>query len=154
MLKFPLYSVFLALLAASLLHGQNTVQRPRLLGLAHVAFRVSDVDKTRAFYKGFLGYEEPFSLKDDEGKTTIAFMKVNDLQFVELFQGDAGNRGQLDHFALYTDDLTAMRAYLVAKGVYIFKDIHQGRVGNSFLNIRDPDGRVAHPLERIWGAHG
>ena len=114
MLKFPLYSVFVALLAASLLHGQNTVQRPRLLGLAHVAFRVSDVDKTRAFYKGFLGYEEPFSLKDDEGKTTIAFMKVNDLQFVELFQGDAGNRGQLDHFALYTDDLTAMRAYLVA----------------------------------------
>ena len=74
-------------------------------------------------------------------------MKVNDLQYVELFQGDAQTQGQLDHFALYTDDLTAMRAYLQSLGMYIAKDTHKGRIGNPFLTIRDPDGHFVEILQ-------
>lgn len=134
---------FLAvILAISSLYAQTNVKRPHIVGLAHVAFRVSDLGKTSAFYADLLGYAEPFSLSDGSGKTTIALVKVNDEQYVELLQGDARSQGQLDHFALYTDDLAAMRGYLVAQRVPIFIDIHQGRVGNPFLTIRDPDGRL------------
>jgi catechol 2,3-dioxygenase-like lactoylglutathione lyase family enzyme len=138
--------ILAAVLVMSSLHAQTqtNVPRPHLPGLAHVAFRVSDMERTSAFYESLLGYEEPFSLKDSNGKITLAFVKVNDLQYVELFQGDARSQGQFDHFALYTDDLTAMRAYLSAQKVPIVEDIHQGRIGNSFLTIRDPDG---HPVE-------
>jgi len=127
-------------------HAQ-TAQRPTILGLAHVAFQVSDLDRTELFYGSILGYEEPFSLTDSAGKTTTAFVKVNDLQYVELFQGDAQTQGQLDHFALYTDDLTAMRAYLQSLGMYIAKDTHKGRIGNPFLTIRDPDGHFVEILQ-------
>jgi hypothetical protein len=116
---------FLAImLVVSSLYAQTSVQRPHVLGLAHVAFRVIDLGKTGAFYENFLGFAEPFSLSDENGKTTIALVKVNDEQYVELLQGDARSQGQLDHFALYTDDLAAMRGYLLAKRVPIFKDIH------------------------------
>jgi catechol 2,3-dioxygenase-like lactoylglutathione lyase family enzyme len=138
--------ILAAVLVMSSLHAQTqtNVPRPHLPGLAHVAFRVSDMPRTLAFYENLLGYQEPFSLNSDNGKPTISFIKVNDLQYVELFPGDARSQGQLDHFALYTDDLTAMRAYLSAQKVPIVEDIHQGRIGNSFLTIRDPDG---HPVE-------
>ncbi len=118
-----------------------------ILGLAHVAFRVSDMDKTLPFYESFLGYEEPFSVNDGTGKTTIAFVKVNDLQYVELFPADANRQAQLDHFALYTDDLTAMRAHLKSLGMYIFKDTHKSRTGNPFLSIRDPDGHLVEIVQ-------
>lgn len=132
--------VLAMVLAMSSLHAQTNFQRPHVLGLAHVAFRVSDMSKTGAFYGTLLGYEEPFSLKDDNGQTAITFVKVNDEQYVELFQGDARSQGQLDHFALYTDDLAAMRGYLLAERIPILEDIHKGRIGNPFLTIRDPDG--------------
>jgi len=129
------------------LFAQTAVQRPHILGLAHVAFRVTDLDRTELFYELLLGYQEPFSLRDDGNKTTIAFVKVNDLQYVELFLGGAQSEGQLDHFALYTDDLTAMRAHLQGLGMYLFRDTHKGRVGNPFLTIRDPDGHLVEIVQ-------
>jgi catechol 2,3-dioxygenase-like lactoylglutathione lyase family enzyme len=141
--------VLTVVLVMSSLFAQTNVQRPHVLGLAHVAFRVSDLSKTRAFYENFLGYAEPFSLIDGNGKTSIAFVKVNEEQYVELFQGDAESRGQLDHFALYTDDLAAMREYLLGQRVPLLADIHQGRVGNSFLTVRDPDGHQIEILQYL-----
>jgi catechol 2,3-dioxygenase-like lactoylglutathione lyase family enzyme len=131
-------------LALSSLHAQTSAPRPQLLGIAHVAFRVSDMTRTAAFYENLLGYQQPFSLNSDNGKLPISFVKVNDLQYVELFPGDARSQGQLDHFALYTNNLTAMRSYLLAAGIPIAEDTHRGRIGNPFFTIRDPDG---HPIE-------
>jgi catechol 2,3-dioxygenase-like lactoylglutathione lyase family enzyme len=130
--------LFVMLTISSVL-AQANGQRPHILGLAHVAFRVGDIARTGSFYKSRLGFVEPFSVRDANEKATIAVVKVNDEQYVELLQGNDQNRGQLDHFALYTDDLTAMRRYLMAERVPIVIDIHQGRVGNPFLTILDPD---------------
>jgi lactoylglutathione lyase len=134
-------------LITSSLFAQTSVQRPLVLGVAHVAFRVSDLAKTGAFYENFLGYAEPFSLIGANGKPTTALVKINDEQYVELLQGDAQNQGQLDHFALYTDDIAAMRRYLLAQRVPVLVDIHNGRVGNPFLTVRDPDGHHIEILQ-------
>jgi catechol 2,3-dioxygenase-like lactoylglutathione lyase family enzyme len=142
-----LATILASVFVTSLMDAQTTAQRPHVFGLAHVAFRVSDMDRMELFYGGILGYEEPFSLSDTAAGTKTAFVKVNDLQYIELFQGDAQSGGQLDHFALYTDDLTAMRAYLQSLGMYIAKDTHKGRIGNPFLTIRDPDGHFVEILQ-------
>ena len=139
--------ISVAVLLISSLHAQGKAEQPQILGVAHVAFRVSDLDRAGLFYESLLGYQEPFSLNDVSGKTTTAFVKVNDLQYVELFQGDAQTQGQLDHFAFYTNDLTAMRAYLLGLGMYIARDTHKGRIGNPFLTIRDPDGHLVEILQ-------
>lgn len=56
------YILAYALLFSSL--QAQTRQRPQFLGIAHVAYRVSDLDRTELFYGSLLGYEEPFSLND------------------------------------------------------------------------------------------
>lgn len=146
MKMWKIIPMFILVLGMASLFAQTDAKRPHVLGVAHVAFRVSDLGKAVAFYENFLGYAEPLSPNDGSGKTTIALVKVNDEQYVELLQGDARSQGQLDHFALYTDDLAAMRGYLLTKRIPIFTDIHSGRVGNPFLTVRDPDGR---PIEIV-----
>jgi catechol 2,3-dioxygenase-like lactoylglutathione lyase family enzyme len=144
---------FLAvILTTSFLFAQTDVQRPHVLGLAHVAIRVSDIGKSGVFYENVLGYAVPFSLKDSKGRIAIAFVKVNDQQYVELFRGDTQSRGQIDHFALYTDDLTGMREYLLAQQVPLLEDIQKGRIGNPFLTVRDPGGHRIEILQYSPGS--
>src|SRR3954462_9210631 len=63
----------------------NGPKRPHITGLSHVALFVKDVEQSRAFYKGFLGYAEPYSVFDEGNKLRLTFIKVNDLQVIELF---------------------------------------------------------------------
>jgi len=44
------------LLCASPLLADDSIPRPRILGLSHIALYVHDVAKSRAFYKDFLGF--------------------------------------------------------------------------------------------------
>ena len=55
------------------------------MGLAHVGICVSDLEKSRAFYRDVLGFEEAFDTKKPDGSVAVAFFKVNDQQFIELF---------------------------------------------------------------------
>lgn len=142
-----LAALIVAALVTTSLPAQTKVERPQILGIAHVAFRVSDLAKSRSFYKDFLGYEEPFSLKGADGSVTLDFVKVNDQQYLELIPVDDQTSGQLDHFAFYTDDLAAMRTYLSFRGVKLRDEMHRGRLGNYFLTIQDPDGRMVEILQ-------
>ena len=60
------------------------VARPRIVGVPHIAFRVHDIAASRHFYKDFLGYAEPFDINGPDGKLIMAFIKINDRQYVEL----------------------------------------------------------------------
>src|SRR6202158_6399706 len=80
--------------------GQPT--RPRILGVAHMALFVSDLSKARAFYRDFLGYEEPYVLKREDGSDRIAFIKINDDQYFELFAEHPRQDGRLNQLSFYT----------------------------------------------------
>jgi catechol 2,3-dioxygenase-like lactoylglutathione lyase family enzyme len=136
-----------AVLFTSSLSAQTAVARPRILGIAHVAFRASNLPRTSSFYENFLGYRAPFSLQASEGNSAMQFIKVNAQQYVELIPADDSSRGQLDHFAFYTDDLASMRSYLLSRNVRLQHDVHRGRVGNYFLSVQDPDGRIVEILQ-------
>lgn len=120
--------------------------RPRILGIAHVALRVSDMEKARAFYEEFLGFEEPFSLQNPDGSLALAFVKINEQQYLELFPGLEPGADRLDHLALETDDAERMRAYLASRDVNVPDHVSKGRIGNLNFNITDPDG---HSIEIV-----
>ncbi len=137
------------LLAVSLLTVAVQAQepkRPRITGVAHVAFYSSDLDKTRAFYKKVLGYEEPYDLKNPDGSLSMSFIKINERQYVELSKETAPNTDRLNHVSIETDDIAAMRVYLASKGVKVPATAGKVRIGNLAFNVQDPDG---HTLEFV-----
>ncbi len=125
----------------------KNVQRPRVLGIAHVSFFVSDLGKARGFYKDVFGFEQAFSLQRQDGTEWMDFIKVNDQQYLELFAGNSKNAGHLSHFALYTDDATRMRDYLISRRVETVDEVHKGQTGDRFFTVKDPDGHFVEIVE-------
>ncbi|MEP6912163.1 MAG: VOC family protein [bacterium] len=107
-----------------------------------MALYVSDLQRARAFYEDFLGFAEPYVLKRDDGSVRIAFIKINDDQYIELFAEAPKQDGHLNHIAFYTNSAPAMREYLASRGVKVPDKIGKGRIGNSNFNIVDPDGHT------------
>jgi lactoylglutathione lyase len=122
-------------------------ERPRILGLAHVALHVSDIEKARAFYKDFLGFAEPFKLNNPDGSLALTFIKINDRQYIELFPGLEPGADRLHHIALETDNAERMRMYLASRGVKVPDHVPKGRIGNLNFNITDPDGHTVEIVE-------
>src|SRR5438552_16999699 len=77
-------AIALLLLSASWLIAQDA-PRPRILGVAHIAIFAADYEKSRAFYRDFLGFEEPYSLAKPDGTPSLTFFKINERQYIELF---------------------------------------------------------------------
>jgi catechol 2,3-dioxygenase-like lactoylglutathione lyase family enzyme len=142
--------IVLAALAAVAVTAQSPareVTRPRILGVAHIALFVSDLSKAREFYQGLLGFDEPFVLPKEDGAVDIAFVKINDHQWIELFNRPAAGEGQLNHIALYTDDADRMREYLASRGVDVPQKVATGRIGNKNFTVKDPDGHGVEIVE-------
>jgi len=134
--------ILLAFLAISLT-AQTPAKRPKILGVAHIALWVGDLAKSRAFYKDFLGFDEPYSLKRDDGTESMGFIKINENQYIELTPGNrTRGDGQLNHFSFYTDDAKALRDYLASRGVKVPDTVGKGRLRNTNYNIADPDGHT------------
>ncbi len=95
-----------ALLLGSLAFGADTPKRPKILGIAHIALFVHDVDKSRQFYKDFLGYGEPFKLDNPNGSLSLTFIKVNEHQYIELFPEKEANTDRLNHISVETGMIT------------------------------------------------
>ncbi len=139
----------LSLLALPAVHAAGQPQRPKILGIAHMAFYVSDLAKARMFWTDFLGYQECFNLKrKDSNDVRIAFIKINDTQYVELFAEKPRTAGvMLNHISFYTENADAMRDYLAAEGVKVPDKVGKGKTGNKNFNITDPDGNIVEIVE-------
>ena len=148
-LKFNTVTFALAVLlcgAHSLLAGDEP-KRPHIVGLSHIALYVHDLEKSRAFYKDFLGFAEPYSLTNQDGTLHLTWIKINDSQTVELFPEKEAGSDRLYHIALETDDAAAMRDYLAAHGVKVPDKVGKGKIGNLNYFINDPDGRIVEIVQ-------
>ena len=129
------------------MRAADAPKRPRIMGVAHMAVYVSDLEKARAFYKDFLGYQEPYTLKRDDGTDRIAFIKINEDQYIELFAEGPKQDGNLNHISFFTDSAENMREYLASRGVKVPEKVGKGKIGNFNFNITDADGHtveIAH----------
>jgi catechol 2,3-dioxygenase-like lactoylglutathione lyase family enzyme len=134
-------------LALAVSVAAQTPARPRITGVAHIAIYAADYEKSRAFYRDFLGFEEPYSLTNNDGSPSLTFFKVNERQYIELFPEREPGSDRLNHISIETDNAEAMRRYLASRGIKVPDRVPKGRIGNSNFNITDPDGHTVEIVQ-------
>ncbi len=111
-----------------------------LAGIAHVAFRVGDLPKSRDFYHR-LGFEQAFEFADG-GKTSVAFIKVNDRQFIELYPRTADSQSiGLMHICFEANDIESVYSRYLRQGLQP-ADVKKARAGNLLFIMHDPEGQL------------
>ena len=123
---------------------------PPLAGIAHVAFRVSDVAKSREFYQK-LGFEQSFEFNDPR-KPPVSYMKVNDSQFIELYQrkDDTQPLG-LMHVCYEASDIEAVQKEYVQHEIKA-PEPKKARAGNMLLVFRDPEDQTVEFTQYMPGS--
>ncbi len=138
-------------LAVAACWAAETAGRPKILGIAYVTFKVTDLDKAKVFYKAMglpLGEAK-------NGNAVQASFRVNPYQHVDLVKTAPGTGGSyLVEVGLATDDLWKMRTYLTAKGVPADR-IMTWPDGTPYFYTADPEGnRIVFVQEKYWGKAG
>lgn len=141
----PSYFTVALLTACSILSGEPPT-RPHITGLAHIAIFAHNFEQSRAFYRDFLGFAEPYSLNNPDGSPSMTFFKINERQYIELFPEREAASDRLSHISFETDDIEALRLYLASQGVKVPSAAGRGRIGNLSFNITDPAG---HTVEMV-----
>ncbi len=129
-------------LAALRLSADGTSRNFHIPAFYHLGFWVRDIGKSRAFYKNYLGFDEPYDLHRANGDLQMVVIKVNERQVILLFPNAAKilpDGDNLDHIGLETDNIEALHDYLVAQGVKAGKPA-RGKIGDMILSVNDPDG--------------
>jgi catechol 2,3-dioxygenase-like lactoylglutathione lyase family enzyme len=112
-------------------------QGPDLAGIAHAAIRVGDLDRSRDFY-GKLGFEEAFAMSRD-GKTTQSFLKVNDLQFIELYpQRQPTDTPGFMHVCFESTAIEAINQTYAARGLAPIP-VRKAAAGNLLFTMSGPE---------------
>ncbi len=129
----------------------SSAQTGQITGIAHVAYRTSDLDKEVAFLAR-LGYEESFGFTNAAGKTTEVFVKVNDRQFFEVYpQTDPAQPLGWMHVCYESDDINALVAALATHGLSP-KPVSKAGAGNLISSLTDPEGRVTEFTQYMPGS--
>ena len=90
----------------------NARDKPRLVGINHVALEVDSIDEALEFYGGLFAFEL-------RGRSeTMAFVDMGD-QFIALSTGRNQPKDSDRHFGLVVDDRAPLRAALEEAGVEI-----------------------------------
>ena len=110
-------------------------------GLAHVCFRVRNLESSIAFYRDKLGFTPAFDFTNDKGEKTGAYLRIGDRSFIELFVGEPQPvaNGSYKHFCLEVDDIETTLAELKKRGVEV-KPAKLGKDHSWQSWVTDPDG--------------
>jgi catechol 2,3-dioxygenase-like lactoylglutathione lyase family enzyme len=123
---------------------------PSLAGIAHLALRVSDVQKSREFYR-VLGFEQSFEFADP-GKPLVSYIKINDRQFIELYgRADDSQPAGLLHICYETPDIEALRNEYDMRGLNPPAS-RKARAGNLLFLFRDPEGQILEYTQYLPGS--
>lgn len=123
--------------------------------LLHTRMRVSDMDRTIAFYTGVLGLEVMERKVSPRG-SHLAFLKVpHSEELIELCSFPASGpvkvQEDLVHLAFQVENLDQTIAALTAKGVTITDGPTRTAAGSRFIFIDAPDGYEIELIERPAG---
>jgi catechol 2,3-dioxygenase-like lactoylglutathione lyase family enzyme len=114
--------------------------QPRITGMAHMAYYVTDLKKARDYYEGWLGFQEAFTLHNPDGSEHVVFIKINDRQYIELYAEAPKDHGFIHDAGFETDDAKGMRDHLAAVGVKVPDAVNKDETGNLSFEIQDPSG--------------
>lgn len=138
------FVVTAGLALGALLQGAtpSSLPRPRITGISHVAFRVSDLAAARRFYGDLLGLAE-------RRRPAGAVYAVGSRQYVLVEPGLRPEEDErLSHLALETPDVTALAAYLTSRGLQVAQPAD--RCEETAIRVSDPDGHTVEFVQVKW----
>ena len=117
-------------------------QGPLIQGMAHVMFRVADLDRALRFYCDALGMEKAFPFIRENGEHFGQYIHVGGRTFIELFKADLAESAQgqsYGHICLEVGDIETVVRALRERGVEV-SDPKLGTDRSWQAWITDPDG--------------
>jgi catechol 2,3-dioxygenase-like lactoylglutathione lyase family enzyme len=117
--------------------------RPRILGIDHVSFYTTSPEGVKALYGGTLGLASAAPVESGGlvrymvGKQWVGYSAAPDPKATD----------RMDHVAFATDNVSALRRYLIAKGLKV--PAVEGRSDHSLsFTVADPEGHRIEFVER------
>jgi catechol 2,3-dioxygenase-like lactoylglutathione lyase family enzyme len=141
--------IILALAFATLpisAYAQAPTPRPRILGIDHVSFYTTAPEGVRKLYADVLGLAPATAVESGElvrymvGGQWIGYSPAPDPKATD----------RMDHVAFTTDNIVALRKYLIAQGIKVPQI--QGRSDHTlFFFVDDPEGHRIEFVEHTVG---
>ena len=129
------------------------IQRPPIVGVAHIALKTDDLTAARKFYGSVLGFPAPFTLDQPSGGLMPVSFKVNDHQYIEIFPGlKSPTEDRLLQIAFETTDARRLRDYLASHGLAVPNSLPPDPDGNLSFRVKDPDGHAVEFVEYVPGS--
>jgi catechol 2,3-dioxygenase-like lactoylglutathione lyase family enzyme len=142
--KFVLAAGIAALGVASV--AVNAQERPKILGVSHIAVYASDPAATDHYYTHVLGAEK---MSDPEDAQGVRYFFHPD-QWVEVLPLPAGTgKNRLDHIAFRVSDVEQMRKYLAAKGWKTPAHVTTAKYESPRFDVLDPEGNRVQFVEIV-----
>ncbi len=120
--------------------------------LLHTRYRVSDLDKTVAFYKDVLGLEETSRHTSGRGSQLVFFKAPGSDEEIEICKFDGSgpvNVGaDITHLAFEVDDIEAFARHSTAKGYPLSDGPHRSGSGSVIAFIDAPEGYEVELIQR------
>jgi len=114
---------------------------PKIFGFAHMLLQVRDLEASKQFYEGLLGFTGRKAKPLADGRPFVPFR-----QGIALTTGGPGGAPQIDHMAFRVSGVDALAARLKDAGVKFFQDLHDGIYGRT-IYVADPDGNKIELFE-------
>src|SRR5208283_1930811 len=130
------------------LFAQDKTPRPRITGIQHVRFYVSDMEKSREFYSGILGLPPVGYRCAGTSYSCFSISWGPHQQHIELEQAPSPAPSDwLAEIAFQTDSVSQMRGFLLAHGVTV-STISKDAYGMQHFELRDPESNSIAFVER------
>lgn len=115
-----------------------------LTKLLHTRYRVSDLEKTAAFYREVLGLREVRRFTSPRGSRLIFFKAPQSEETIEICKFDESGPvvvgPDLTHLAFEVDDLDAFARHAASKGCPLSDGPHRLADGSSMAFLDAPEG--------------
>jgi len=119
----------------------SVAQQPQNAGLRlnHVGLFVADFDESMRYYTETLGLREAFTIRDQAGNPTLAYLHITRDTFLEIAPASPQRPVGISHVGLWPEDLEQTLSVLRGRGVEI-ADPRTGSTGSRLANVTDPNG--------------
>jgi len=120
--------------------------------LLHTRYRVSDLEKTVAFYRDVLGLQETRRMTSGRGSHLVFFKAPGSEEEIEICKFDESGPVQvgpdLTHLAFEVEDLEKFARAAAAKGYPLSDGPHRTEGGSMIAFIDAPEGYEIELIQR------
>ena len=125
--------------------------------LLHTRYRVTDLDKTVAFYRDVLGLEETSRHTSGRGSQLVFFKAPGSDEEIEICKYDGSGTvnvgSDITHLAFEVDDMDEFAKHATAKGYPLSDGPHQSGSGSVIAFIDAPEGYEVELIQRSKKQH-